>query len=423
MNMQIKKGPYGYYAVEKLEEPDRLCTYAEEVIAGNKSDFYLTPCTEYMGPNVMCYYEFSDYLQITDPGFSVFSPGRKNAPHKKEIHNLSLRRKSAGDLFYTFVKMLDNLISPSCIVLDPDMVFTDPDGIAIKLCCLPVKTRPEELTLSSLGATRLEILLNCDFFKNIITDDERNALVYSVKENNEDLFLKTAETISGTDRRTDNEKSENTAERMSGSGILQTLTRTEKDLIISALSSLLSLVSLIGKLYLPCFLFVLLSVVILVMSLLNQKKQETHKKAEESLEQSRKRSTILFSENPGMNSKRELEPDDTAEENFRQFPSITTGLLTLLSERKGINKKYSLYLDETTIGSDCFLSDIVLDESGIAPLHAVIRQKNGSFYIEPAQGTGRTYIESSPVENGKNYEIKSGQKITVGDIEFRFTTN
>ena len=124
-----------------------------------------------------------------------------------------------------------------------------------------------------------------------------------------------------------------------------------------------------------------------------------------------------------MNSKRELEPDDTAEENFRQFPSITTGLLTLLSERKGINKKYSLYLDETTIGSDCFLSDIVLDESGIAPLHAVIRQKNGSFYIEPAQGTGRTYIESSPVENGKNYEIKSGQKITVGDIEFRFTTN
>ena len=304
-----------------------------------------------------------------------------------------------------------------------DMVFTDPDGIAIKLCCLPVKTRPEELTLSSLGATRLEILLNCDFFKNIITDDERNALVYSVKENNEDLFLKTAETISGTDRKTDKEKSEITAESMSGSGILQTLTRTEKDLIISALSSLLSLISLIGKLYLPCFLFVLLSAVILVKSLLNQRKLETHKKAEESLEQSRKRSTILFSENPGMNSKRELEPDDTAEENFRQFPSITTGLLTLLSERKGINKKYSLYLDETTIGSDCFLSDIVLDESGIAPLHAVIRQKNGSFYIEPAKGTGRTYIESSPVENGKNYEIKSGQKITVGDIEFRFTTN
>ena len=60
MNMQIKKGPYGYYAVEKLEDPDRLCTYAEEVIAGNKSDFYLTPCTDYMGTNIMYYYEFSD---------------------------------------------------------------------------------------------------------------------------------------------------------------------------------------------------------------------------------------------------------------------------------------------------------------------------------------------------------------------------
>ena len=41
-----------------------------------------------------------------------------------------------------------------------------------------------------------------------------------------------------------------------------------------------------------------------------------------------------------------------------------------------------------------------------------------------AVGTGKTYIEDSPVENGKSYEIKSGQKITVGDIEFRFgTTN
>ena len=54
--MQIKKGPYGYYAIEKIDDPDRLCTYAEEVIAGNKSDFYLTPITEYIGSNIMCCY-------------------------------------------------------------------------------------------------------------------------------------------------------------------------------------------------------------------------------------------------------------------------------------------------------------------------------------------------------------------------------
>ena len=46
--------------------------------------------------------------------------------------------------------------------------------------------------------------------------------------------------------------------------------------------------------------------------------------------------------------------------------------------------------------------------------------KYGVFYLEPANGTGKTYLEDSPVENGRSYEIKSGQKITVGDIEFRF---
>ena len=44
------------------------------------------------------------------------------------------------------------------------------------------------------------------------------------------------------------------------------------------------------------------------------------------------------------------------------------------------------------------------------------------FVIISHKGTGKTYIEDSPVENGKSYEIKSGQKITVGDIEFRFGT-
>ena len=135
--MQIKKGPYGYYALEKFDDPESLCTYAEEVIAGNSSDFYLKPSTEYLGRGIMCSFECSGFMQITDPEFSVFSPGRRNTPTKKELKNLSLRRKSAGDLFYTFVKLLDNLVSPSCIVLDPDMIFTDPEGITIKLCCLP----------------------------------------------------------------------------------------------------------------------------------------------------------------------------------------------------------------------------------------------------------------------------------------------
>jgi hypothetical protein len=423
--MQIKKGPYGYYALEKFDDPEALCTYAEEVIAGNSSDFYLKPSTEYLGRGIMCSFEFSGYMQITDPEFSVFSPGRKNTPNKKELKNLSLRRKSAGDLFYTFVKLLDNLVSPSCIVLDPDMIFTDPEGITIKLCCLPKMITPEELCLSSLDALKLEKLLNCDFFKNVISDDEKNALVYSVRENNEDMFLKVAGIIRGSDEDgTPFMKSHNASINKPYIELphsIKELSKTEKDLLIACLSAVLSIVLLLNKMALPCFLFFFLSAVILAVSILNQKKHEEFIRKEESQEKSKQRSSILFSDDPVPEYNTEQSQTETNNETVRQYKPLTSGMLTLISDSEGVRSKYSVYLDETCIGSDCFLSDIVIDDPNIAPLHAVIKQKEGSFYLVPSKGTGRTYIEDSPIENGKSYEIKSGQKITFGDIEFRFS--
>lgn len=423
--MQIKKGPYGYYALEKFDDPESLCTYAEEVIAGNSSDFYLKPSTEYLGRGIMCSFEFSGFMQITDPEFSVFSPGRRNTPTKKELKNLSLRRKSAGDLFYTFVKLLDNLVSPSCIVLNPDMIFTDPEGITIKLCCLPQKITPDRLCLSSIDTLKLEKLLNCDFFKNVISDDEKNALVYSVRENNEDMFLKIAGIIRGTDEDSvPFMKSQNTGEKRKAINLphsINALSKTEKDLIIACLSAVLALLLLLNKMALPCFLFFFLSAVILSVSILNQKKREEFIRKEESQEKSKQRSSILFSDDPVPEYDSAQTHEDTNDEPVRQYKPLTSGMLTLISDSKGVRSKYSIYLDETCIGSDCFLSDIVIDDPEIAPLHAVIKQKEGSFYLVPSKGTGKTYIEDSPVDNGKSYEIKSGQKITFGELEFRFS--
>lgn len=430
--MQIKRGPFGYFATEKFDSPDRLCTYAEEVIAGNKSDFYLTPVTEQIGSGAMCYFEFSGFLPITDAEFSVFSPHNKTASHKKESKNLSLRRRSVGDLFYTFIKLLDNLISPSCLVLEPEMVFTDPEGISIKLCCLPVKSKPEELCLSSLGALRLEKLLSCDFFKSVITDDEKNALVYSVKENNEEMFLKAVDMIRGTNEETIIETESKEEKSFFDQFLpkqLKSLSKSEKDLLLSGLSALISVFSMIGGLYLTCIFLFLLSFIILVNVLKAQKKHKESIQMEITHEKSRQRSSILFSDS-SFQSGNDL--FDSTEENTKSESShsdkpiqkpyhpLTSGKLTLTSDHKGINHDYSVYLDETYIGSDCFLSDIVLVDPLISPLHAVIRQNNGSFYLEPTKGTGKTYIEDSPIENGKSYEIKSGQKITVGNITFRF---
>ena len=410
--MQIKKGPYGYYAIEKFDSPDRLCSYAEEVIAGNKTDFYLRPVTEIFGSGAMCCFEFSGYMQITDPEFSVFSPNKKTASKKKDAKNLSLRRKSCGDLFYAVAKLLDNLISPSCLVLDPNMMFTDPDGITVKMCCLPIKSDPNDICISSLGASRLEDLLNCDFFKSVITDDERNALVYSVKENKEDLFLKVARIIKGIDEEPNPTlPKQDTDSKVQITGAIKDLSRSDRDLIIAMLSAFLSLASILNRMLLPCFLFYFLAIIIFATTLLNMRKNKESIEKEESEEVSKQRSSILFSDIPQTSD---------SEENL--FIPLTSGKLTLISDRNDVKKYYSVYLSETTIGSDCFLSDIVIDDPLIAPLHAVIKQKDGAFYLEPSKGTGRTYIEDSPLENGKSYEIKSGQKITFGEIEFRFSS-
>ena len=414
--MQIKKGPFGYFAVEKFDSPDKLCSYAEEVIAGNKSDFYLTPVTEFYGSGVMCCYEFSGYVPITDPEFSVFSSQGKFISHKRESKNLLLRRRSVGDLFYSFVKMLDNLVSPSTIVIDPDLIYTDTEGITLKLCCLPVKSTPENLNLSSLDASRLEKLLCCDFFTNVVTDDEKNALIYSVKENNEEMFIKIARSLSGTEEQLspslDLDK-ENATAKIELPSPIKNISRSEKDLYLSCLSAFLSLAAFILKMKLPCILMFALSSIILFTFLIKQKKNKEKITNEENQEKSKQRSSILFSEN-------EL-TETTAEGKNKPLAPLVPGKLTLLTDYQGINPQYSVYLDETYIGSDCFLSDIVLDAPGISPLHAVIRQKNGTFYLQPSQGNGKTYLEDSPVENGKSYEIKSGQKITIGDIPFRFS--
>ncbi len=428
--MQIKKGPFGYYALEKFDSPDRLCDYAEEVIAGNRSDFYLSPSTELIGSGAMCYFEFSGYIQITDPEFSVFSPGKRSASHKKEAKTLSLRRRSVGDLFYSFVKLLDNLIAPSCIVLDPDMIFTDTEGIAIKLCCLPVKSTPEDLCLSSLGSARLEKLLHCDFFKNIITEDEINALVFSVKENNEEMFLKLASMIKGTPdgsaAATGSLRGSDPGRTGTARGI-RNMNRTEKDLLTACFSSLFSLIMLMYKLMLPSFLFFMLSVIILTFSMLNKKKIDEKEKKEKSEVISKQRSSVLFSETSSVPAEEtvpsfDMNPDDRSPaEAQKHYSLLSSGKLSLISESRVIKPEFAVYLDETYIGSDCFLSDIVLDDNSVSPLHAVIKQENGSFFLMPSQGKGRTYIEDSPVENGRTYEIKSGQKITIGEIEFRFT--
>ena len=104
----------------------------------------------------------------------------------------------------------------------------------------------------------------------------------------------------------------------------------------------------------------------------------------------------------------------------RSVTPLFTGMLTSSVLKDGKPLSYSLMMDRTTIGSDVFLSDIVLDDPSVDALHAIIYLNGNSFYISDCSKKGTTYIDDRKVALGRRCEIKNGQKITVGTIDFRF---
>ena len=85
-----------------------------------------------------------------------------------------------------------------------------------------------------------------------------------------------------------------------------------------------------------------------------------------------------------------------------------------------MRSQYAIYMDKTTIGSDVFLSDIVLKHKSVASLHAVIYMTGNNFYISPCSTSGALYLEDKRLDESMRYEIKDGQKITIGELDFSF---
>ena len=198
--MLIKKGPFGYFAVERFDSSECIFSYAGEVIDKNRSGCLLPCSIDTSGISSSAYFDFSGLISVRQSGSAVLHGSRR---FKKLSKLLDERRRSAGDFFCLVPVLLDNLISPSAIVLDPEFVFTDEDGSYIRFCLLPCKSSPESICLSSLGAERLEVFLAEPFFDEVLTTDEKQELIYSVKTGDEALFLKCARLIRDSEANAD----------------------------------------------------------------------------------------------------------------------------------------------------------------------------------------------------------------------------
>ena len=73
--MKIRKGPFGYFAIEKIGSRDDIYEYASEMIDLNHCGIYL-PCYINDGPGgITACFDFSGFIPITefDPNSFILS--------------------------------------------------------------------------------------------------------------------------------------------------------------------------------------------------------------------------------------------------------------------------------------------------------------------------------------------------------------
>ena len=159
--MKIRKGPFGYFAIEKIGSRDDIYEYASEMIDLNHG---ITACFDFSG--FIPITEFDPHKQKSTAAFS-----RRNREH------LRTRRKNTGLLLNSFARGIDNLLSPGSAVLDRNYVFTDPAGDVVRICYCPIRQPASQLSLFSLGYERLEELLADPFFDG---DEAQGALILAM---------------------------------------------------------------------------------------------------------------------------------------------------------------------------------------------------------------------------------------------------
>lgn len=429
--MLIKKGPFGYFAVERFDSPECIFSYAGEIIDRNRAGCLLPCSIDVSGISSSAYFDFSGLITVRQSGSALSHSSRRS---KKLTKILNERRRSAGDFFCSIPVFLDNLISPSAFVLDPDYVFTDESGSFIKFCLLPFKYSPDLIRLSSLNAERLETLLSEPFFDDVLTNDEKQELIYSVKTDDESLFLKCAKQIRDSD--IDNQINDDlpasvkaaspkhlpgrSTNNLTGEIRTNRMLKHSSELWWSWASALASGICMKFSGLIPAILFFLVSGVILIRFLMSRRKKKLKEKTvERSI--SGMRSMILFSDaDEGSDPNAASDQAGTDAKPSHSATPLIMGTLTSINIKDGKTVSYSVMMDRTTIGSDVFLSDIVIDDPSVDALHAIIYLSGKSFYISDCSRKGTTYIDDKNTGKGHKCEIKNGQKITIGTVDFRF---
>lgn len=368
--MEIRKGPYGHYAIEKIGNTHNICYYSHEIISenilGHMLPVYINPSIE----GYELYFDYSGLSQLKDRKPS-------NLDEKNKL------RECLGDLLLTFSLLPDYLLSPMSVTLDENYIFVDNSFKSLYVCYNPSKIKPEKLNLSSLLDAGIRNLLESDIFKEIILPEETDKIIYSLQTEDEKLFIQGANNI-----RTplEEEKKENPLLK-------------QFDFQRCLAAGILSLGFTLLHYPLPSIILVFISLLLGIKTYLQIC---VFKNDSNSKEQDDSKTKILFGSNQG---------------------NVLSCLILTSEDINGDKISKAIYTDKATIGSDRFLCDIFIDDESISPIHAEIKKTEKSYFICDISSDNSTFLDNVRLEPQKDYEVKSGQTLICSQKEFQIEIN
>lgn len=371
--MKIRKGPFGHFVTTCISTEEEIFNYAEELINSGYYKELLPVYIDSCRNNVEVSFDFSGLASINENKLAITNK-----------HNLAARRISLRDFFLSLSQYGSTCLFPNSLVLDPNYIFTDSLGETIKFCMLPIKKDSNSITVKSINFEQFELLLNHPFISEVLTNDEIQEILFAVAHN-------------------DNKRLKNTATKMSEP--LSTKAIDIKSfvsvklglLVVSATTCVISLINAINANIDLSLLLLSITAIILLFS----SRITTKDKASQPLK-------------PTVSTRKEILFDNTSANIAETIPPL---FLRSNSEIDGKPFQYAMFTNRAVIGSDCFLSDLNLDYLGIDYVQAEILQKNNSYFLVSKSNKYPTYLEHRKILPEKEYEIKDGQTLTVGDID------
>ena len=362
--MEIRKGPFGQFAVETTSK--KIYKYAAEIINRSVSTSFLPVYINRSSEYTELAYDFSGMTQI------------------RCISGTHEMRKAAADLFLSIIRCPDLLLPTSLIHFDEDYIFYDKENNSFHICVPPILPDSNDSAISTIDGKQLESFLNNSLFAQLLSRDEIDELCSCILTNNDDKAEALLIRIKNTPMEVKAEEKFIDSKQLSITCCLGILA-----LIASPTSPLVAILSSIGGLGL------------LGYYLLKNKTNYLTQSDKIKLDNIKERKEVLFN----------------TEENYQVD---SPGYLVLKSKQKvaGDYLNKAIYTDMTTIGSDCFLSDICIDSKSVSSIHMQITVKGGSYYATDKSSNNESYIENIRMIPYKEYEIKNGQVLRCGDFDF-----